>query len=118
MSWHELQRALQGMPPTGNDGFEGLVAFLLGEFLDERFHLARAGSQPGGDAANATGSVSLQAKRYGQTDPDIKQIIGDFQVAMDELRGLDTYVVAVTRSAQQLQQRLESQRKRRSVKRS
>lgn len=109
MSWHGLQAALQGMPATGNDGLEGLVALLLGELLDQRFHLARAGVQPGGDAANAGGSVSLQTKRYKNRDPSIKEIIGDFQVALDELEELDTYVVAVTRNTQQLQQRLESQ---------
>nr|HPI77444.1 hypothetical protein [bacterium] len=64
---NQLIEALRGMTASGENGFEGLIAALLGKLLDEEFVVARSGSQPGGDARSVSGVVTMQAKRYQET---------------------------------------------------
>ncbi len=108
MSWERLKNALQAMPATAKNGFEGLVTRLLNLFLDDTFILARAGQQPSGDARNHHGTTSIQAKRYkGKTRLNGKSIEGDIREALRVLPDLDHYVLAVTRPIAQLQDKLD-----------
>lgn len=100
MSWEQLKSALQRMPPTGETGFEGLVARLLSDLLDETFVLARAGDQPSGDARSLLGTISIQAKRYAEsTSINVREIEGDIHAARRALPHLEVYVPVITRSA-------------------
>lgn len=103
MSWQVLRKALVAMPPTGKDGFEGLVATLLSAFTGERFVVARSGDQPA-DALAADGGIAIQAKRYDKTPLDETQFEGEFSQACRLCGNLDTYVFATTQSTAQLKQ--------------
>ena len=74
MNSEKLKKTLQRMPETGTFGFEGLVKRLLELVLKESFVLARAGDQPSGDAHNVSRNVAVQAKRYGETSLNGKNI--------------------------------------------
>jgi hypothetical protein len=107
MSYGVLKSALQAVPATGEHGFEGLIAELLARLVQERFVIARAGDQSGGDAQNTRGSVALQAKRYrDNTSLSWREIEADIRESLRSLPHLETFVVAVTRSTTQLQARL------------
>lgn len=108
MSWPELKKILQSMPETGKKGFEGLVATLLSELLNERFLVAGAGKQPSGDARNFSGEVSMQAKRYSDTTRlNANEIEGDIREVLRTLPKLNAYVLVATRLMAQIKDRLD-----------
>jgi hypothetical protein len=89
------------MPPTGLEGFEGLVATLLSAVTGDLFYIARAGEQPA-DALSAAGNVAIQGKRYDRTPLDETEFEGDFYKACRLCPRLDCYVLAATRTTAQL----------------
>src|SRR6266446_3706122 len=98
MSWGEMKQALQNMPDSGPDGFEGLAAILLQNLLRDTFVCARSGDQPSGDARTLRGDVVIQAKRYKEgTSLDAKNIEGDLREARRAVPNLEVYVLAITR---------------------
>jgi len=102
MSLDALRDALLKMRPTGEEGFEGLVATLLSALTGERFYIARSGDQPA-DAISQTGGVAIQAKRYRTTLLDETEFEGDFSKACRTCSNLDAYVLAATCETAQLQ---------------
>ncbi|HEV2806064.1 MAG TPA: NACHT domain-containing protein [Chthoniobacterales bacterium] len=101
MSLEQLGAALTSMPPTGEDGFEGLAAALLQALTGYRFYVARSGDQPA-DALSVGGDIALQGKRYDKTPLDETDFEGDFSKATRTCRDLDCYVLATTRRTAQL----------------
>ncbi|HOC94304.1 MAG TPA: hypothetical protein PKH33_18280 [bacterium] len=96
---NQLIEALRDMPASGEKGFEGLIATLLGKLLDEEFVVARSGSQPGGDAHSVSGGVTMQAKRYKEsTSFNLNEIEGGINQCLRLHRDLQCYVLATTRS--------------------
>jgi len=61
-----LRAALLALPDSGESGFEGLVATLLGSVTQVSFRLATSGSQDGQDGRGdgPMGAVSFEAKLY------------------------------------------------------
>jgi len=96
---NQLIEALRGMTASGENGFEGLIAALLGKLLDEEFVVARSGSQPGGDARSVSGVVTMQAKRYQETTSfNLNEIEGEIHHCIRLNKELQCYVLATTRS--------------------
>ena len=97
--WSDLADQLQKVPPTGEGGFEELVAALLGELLDEQFVVARSGSQPLGDATNISLATSIQAKRYkSETKLDINEALGSLETADQNAASLETFILVATKT--------------------
>lgn len=86
---------LNKLDATGEDGFEGLLAELLGTLTTQRFVLYASGWQAGKDALAASprwGVMALQAKRY-QDAPNATALLGDFTAAILDATDLDIWVV-------------------------
>ena len=68
-SLNDLRDALLELKPTGADGFEGLIATVLGAITGYVFRLASAGSQYGkdGEAVSYASHISFEAKLYTKT---------------------------------------------------
>ena len=62
----ELRSLLLHLKPTGDDGFEGLLATTLSEFSGLTIRLAKSGSQFGRDGRSpaAPFAIAMEAKRY------------------------------------------------------
>ena len=107
-SWRELRLALgKRLKATGNQGFEGLLARLFTAETEQPFYLARTGDQPAGDAYGPVAGVSIQAKRYTVAKIDENNVEGDIDRALRETPATDIFVVAATRTDNQLKLRLE-----------
>ncbi|TFW11133.1 hypothetical protein EGY25_15790 [Brevundimonas intermedia] len=74
-----LVAALKALPPSGADGFEGLLARVLSRISGQDFRLARSGGQGGLDGAALTGVV-FEAKRYDEKIPNDQIFSKVFQV--------------------------------------
>src|SRR3546814_13643961 len=61
-----LKAALLALPESGENGFEGLIATLLGSVTQVSFRLATSGTQDGQDGRGdgPMGAVSFEAKLY------------------------------------------------------
>lgn len=61
-----LRAALLELKATGADGFEGLLAVVLGKIADRDFRLAKSGLQNGkdGETLVSASHISFEAKRY------------------------------------------------------
>ena len=79
-----LKDALTKLPPTGPQGFEGLVGTAFSEIAGIPFRLTRSGSQFGADgsSAHARGGICFECKRYtGQVRrSEIMPKLGDLSV--------------------------------------
>lgn len=100
-SWEWLARTIgeklgKSRRHSGTEGFEGLIARLLEALTGERFFVARAGSQPAGDAANQGLHVAVQAKLYGKARLDTTEIRGDI-TRVAEIPGLEVYILVATK---------------------
>ncbi len=60
----KLRAWVRALPPTGSDGFEGLLAAVLTDLTGISFVLAKSGSQQGrdGDPALAEPTIKFEAK--------------------------------------------------------
>jgi len=115
MAWEKLKTALQRMPESGPDGFEGLSAKLLELVLGESFVVARTGDQPSGDAHNLKRNICLQAKRYTGANPNAKNLEGDFDASLRAMPQTDVYVLAITKNTAQLDDTLNAMRDKSGV---
>jgi hypothetical protein len=99
---NELSEILQSLPPTGPNGFEGLVVRLLERLTGLRFHLARSGSQEGRDARSdlpTGGSIAVECKRYGIGNAlGSRELLAELQQAISSIPSLDIWILAATRS--------------------
>ncbi|MBB4209917.1 hypothetical protein [Roseinatronobacter bogoriensis] len=66
-SLDDLRTALLALKPTGPEGFEGLLATILGKISGQDFRLAKSGLQNGKDgatSATASNHISFEGKLY------------------------------------------------------
>lgn len=93
-----LRAALLALDPAGPDGFEGLLAVVLGRVLGQPFRLASSGTQRGrdGDSAFDQGATYFEGKRYdkGLGKADIAGKI--FDLRNDDAGQVDLWVLGVT----------------------
>ena len=65
-SLERIRKLLLQLKPTGDDGFEGLLATTLSEFSGLTIRLAKSGSQFGRDGRSPSGpfAIAMEAKRH------------------------------------------------------
>ena len=68
---NDLRDALLELKPIGPDGFEGLLAAVLGKITGHEFRLAGGGSQHGkdGEAVSSTSHITFEGKLYTSAIP-------------------------------------------------
>ena len=105
----DLVSILIQLKPTGYDGFEGLIANLLGKLTGERFYLAKGGFQAGKDLSNGN-CIAVECKRYtpGRRLNE-REILGELVQAHQANQALDLWVLVT--STQQDTQLLEKLRR-------
>ena len=74
-----LREILLALPPSGEDGFEGVFAEALSRISGVPFRLAKSGTQFGidGAAAHAEDAICFECKRYNK-EPPASLILPDF----------------------------------------
>ena len=107
--WADLRKLLLSLKATGESGFEGLMARLLGVETGSRYFLARAGDQRSGDALSIEAGVSVQAKLYNSTRINENNIEGEIRGLIAEIPHVDLYFLVSTSadSTAQLESRLD-----------
>jgi len=96
----KLTDFLNKLKPTGEKGFEGLVAKLLSELTGNRFRLARSGYQAGRDGGSREYGVDViffEAKRYRDTILKARELIGEIIQAVQASPDLDIWILVTTR---------------------
>lgn len=112
MNFDQFLEILWEQKPIGGDGFEGLIAKLLENFLGQRFYLSLSGRQEGRDMASKrhTGNaLAVECKRYkDSTRLSSDELIAKFSsVSLDQFPP-DTWMVVTTkRLGEQLHRQLE-----------
>ena len=94
----DLRAALQKLYHSGPNGFEGLLAIVLGRLTGQPFRLASSGTQRGrdGDSAFDGGETYFEGKRY-ETSPDKKEISAKlYDLAIDDKGQVDLWVLGAT----------------------
>ncbi|NUA25969.1 hypothetical protein [Cupriavidus basilensis] len=109
-----LTDALRALPPTGEAGFEGLVAVMLSRFTGLQFLLAASGRQEGRDLRARTEygtHVAVECKRYGsKTKLDERELIAELAQASRSLPHLDLWILVTSRPVPDLlEQQLEAE---------
>lgn len=97
----ELMDALRNLHPSGQQGFEGLIAKLLEVLTGRHFYLAQSGTQLGRDMS-ASGSntdvIAVECKRYGRnTELDERELLGEFEQVSTVISDLDLWVLITSR---------------------
>ena len=72
-----LREILLALPPSGEDGFEGIFAEALSRISGVSFRLAKSGTQFGidGAAAHAEDAICFECKRYDEEPPASEVVI-------------------------------------------
>lgn len=98
----QLLEFLRRLPPSGSDGFEGLVAKQLGFLTGRRFYLAQSGTQSGRDMTSdrqQSNVIAVECKRFGDDRPfNLPELQGKLEQAEIENPDLDLWVLAATRA--------------------
>jgi len=93
---------LRRLPPSGSNGFEGLIAKQLENLTDRRFFLSQSGSQSGRDMKSdrQQGNVmAAECKRYGDKRKfDLTELQGKLAQAEIDGPDLDLWILAATRA--------------------
>ena len=96
-----LADILRKLPPSGPNGFEGLIAAQLQELTGQRFHLAKSGAQQGRDiSSHRQGSnvIAVETKRYRRSTPlNERELLGEIQQATESIIDLDIWVLVASR---------------------
>jgi len=94
----DLRQNIRKLKPDGDDGFEGLMAAVLGDLTKRSFALASAGSQHGRDGQSALdgGTIVFEAKRYDDTIPKDKIYTKILEIAADKTSTTELYILAAT----------------------
>lgn len=94
----DFRENIRKLKPDGDDGFEGLMAAVLGDLTKRSFALASAGSQHGRDGQSAPdgGTVVFEAKRYDDTVPKDKIYTKILEIAADKTSTTELYILAAT----------------------
>lgn len=88
--------ALLSLKPSGSQSFEDLLRELLSELTGQPYHLCASGWQGGVDGVVASGSIGFEAKRYGETDLNIRSLQGEIVQAVRERQNLELWILATT----------------------
>lgn len=86
----DLRSLLRQLPPSGEAGFEGLIATLIADLTGLQIRLAKSGTQFGRDASSPKGrfAIAIEAKRY-DASLRLEDLIGKAVLAGSAL-GTDT----------------------------
>lgn len=93
-----IRIALQNLSPSGPNGFEGILAIIMGRLTGQPFRLASSGTQRGrdGDSAFDDGATYFEGKRYKES-PSKKEIWGKLgDLAIDDAGQVDVWVLGAT----------------------
>jgi hypothetical protein len=94
----DFRQNLRKLRPDGDNGFEGLVAAVLGDLTKRSFALASAGSQRGKDGQSSLddGAIVFEAKRYDDAIPKDKVYTKLLEIAADKTSTTELYILAAT----------------------
>ena len=96
-----LGERLYELEPTGELGFEGLLASALSELTGQSFYVAKSGHQEGSDVRSTPCNlfrIGLEAKRYKPPNKlDIDDLLHKITDASTARRPVDLWVLAATR---------------------
>lgn len=97
-SIEDFRQNIRKLKPDGDDGFEGLMAAVLGDLTKRSFALASAGTQQGRDGQSALdgATVVFEAKRYDDSVPKDKILTKIFEIATDKTSTTELYILAAT----------------------
>jgi hypothetical protein len=93
-----FRRSVRKLEPTGEQGFEGLMAAVLSDLTQRSFTLANSGSQRGRDGQSALddGATFFEAKRYDDAIPKDAIYTKIFEIAADKTNRTELFVLAAT----------------------
>ncbi len=95
-----LRDLIRGLEPTGEEGFEGLLAAVLTDVLKVNFVLAKSGSQQGrdGDTPLSDQAIKFEAKLYSDSDNVPKEQVFSklAEIAADERGQTDLWILCST----------------------
>ena len=96
-SLEDLRDALLALKPTGSEGFEGLLATVLGKITGHVFRLASSGSQYGkdGEAVSSTSHISFEGKLY-TTDLSKKEVLGKATEIIGSAQTPEVWILGAT----------------------
>jgi hypothetical protein len=92
-----IDRFLRGIKPTGEFGFEGLVALLCAAATKQRFILSGAGSQEGQVSRSESGygnRIKLEAKHYTKPKLRTRELTSEIAEATSSGSGVDLWILA------------------------
>jgi hypothetical protein len=94
----DFRQNIRKLKPDGDNGFEGLIAAVLGDLTKRSFALASAGSQRGKDGQSALdgGVIVFEAKRYDDAVPKDTIYSKILEIAADKTSNTELYVLAAT----------------------
>jgi hypothetical protein len=94
----ELRGIVRRLKPTGDDGFEGLMAMVLTDVTKAIFSLAKSGSQQGRDGQSAlnTGAIIFEAKLYDGAVRKNEIVSKIAELAVDDDGDTDLFIVGST----------------------
>ncbi|HUW36419.1 MAG TPA: hypothetical protein VMV91_03725 [Rhodocyclaceae bacterium] len=94
----DFRQNIRKLKPDGDDGFEGLIAAVLGDLTERSFAVASAGLQHGKDGQSALdgGVIVFEAKRYDDVVPKDKIYTKIFEIAADKTSTTELYILAAT----------------------
>ncbi len=94
----DFRQNIRKLKPDGENGFEGLIAAVLGDLTKRSFALASAGSQHGKDGQSALdgGAIVFEAKRYDDAVPKDKIYTKILEIAADKTSSTELYILAAT----------------------
>lgn len=110
MKLHALHSAIICLPPTGANGFEGLIRDMLTEVTGERFGVIKSGDQPGADVLSTPGesllTIAAEGKRYGDgTSLPVDALRLKLVSAASVMPQLDLWLLVTTRRIDPMDQR-------------
>lgn len=94
----EFRQNIRKLGPDGDDGFEGLMAAVLGDLTKRSFALASSGSQHGRDGQSAldSGAIVFEAKRYDHKVPKDQIYTKILEIAADRTSTTELYILGAT----------------------
>lgn len=96
-----LYDALRSLDPTGDSGFEGLIAKLLESLIGRRFFLAKAGFQGGRDMSTESrygNIIAVECKKYLEnTELKERELLGEIAQVSRAFPDLDLWVLVASR---------------------
>lgn len=89
-------QALLTRKASGPQSFEDLLRELLANLTGEPYYLSSSGWQGGIDGIAKGRAIGFEAKRYGETDLDVRSLIGEIDQATRERPDLQLWILATT----------------------